>query len=262
MAQINATLTDMRAIHELVHARTKVRDRWALMPLEGFPVSRLPAWHLTEARVLAAPALGAGFVQYLLDVQPDGGARIAADDAIETFIYMLSGEASVSVDGERATLTDGGFAFVPHTSEYKLKASKLSKIIVLKKSYERAADVKEPAPVFGNEKDVTPQPFLGNEHARLQTLLPDELSYDMAMNIFTFDPGHCLPYVETHVMEHGLYFLQGKGVYYLGEEWMEVTADDFIWMGPYCPQCFYATGPTPAKYLYYKNVNREISTRS
>jgi (S)-ureidoglycine aminohydrolase len=60
-------------------------------------------------------------------------------------------------------------------------------------------------------------------------------------------------------MEHGLFFLQGKGVYFLDGEWMEVEADDFIWMGPYCPQSFYATGPKPSKYIYYKNVNREIS---
>ena len=78
------------------------------------------------------------------------------------------------------------------------------------------------------------------------------------MNIFTFDPGHGLPYVETHVMEHGLLFLEGKGVYYLDDEWMEVQAGDFIWMGPFCPQTFYATGNAPSRYIYYKNVNREI----
>jgi (S)-ureidoglycine aminohydrolase len=99
---------------------------------------------------------------------------------------------------------------------------------------------------------------MGNEHAKLQLLIPDDLQYDMAMNIFSFDPGHCLPYVETHVMEHGLYFLQGKGVYFLDGEWMETQNDDFIWMGAYCPQSFYATGNEPAKYIYYKNVNREI----
>ncbi len=81
---------------------------------------------------------------------------------------------------------------------------------------------------------------------------------DLAMNIFTFDTGHSLPVTETHVMEHGLYMLQGKGVYFLGSEWMEVQATDFIWMGPYCPQSYYATGPEASRYLYYKNVNREI----
>ena len=39
---------------------------------------------------------------------------------------------------------------------------------------------------------------------------------------------------------------------------MEVEQDDFIWMGPYCPQSFYATGEQPAKYIYTKDVNREI----
>jgi (S)-ureidoglycine aminohydrolase len=96
------------------------------------------------------------------------------------------------------------------------------------------------------------------EGSRLQTLIPDRVEYDLAMNIFSFEPGYSLPIVETHVMEHGLYFLQGKGLYYLDEEWMEVEAGDFIWMGPFVPQSFYATGTTPAKYLYYKNVNRDV----
>jgi len=249
----------MRALHQLVHDRTRVRSRWALLPLEGFPASRLPEWFDTEARVLASPALGAKFVQYLLDVAPEGGARHIADNAVESFFYCLAGEASLQLSEGRTVLTEGAFAFIPHTSEFRLKATTATKLIWLRKTFEPAQGVPEPAPIFGNERNIQPQPFLGNEHARLQVLIPDELAYDMAMNIFTFDPGHCLPYIETHVMEHGLMFLQGKGLYYLGEEWMEVQKDDFIWMGPFCPQCFYATGVQPAKYLYYKNVNREIA---
>jgi (S)-ureidoglycine aminohydrolase len=248
----------MRSPDQLLHTRTRVRDRWALLPLEGYPTSRLPHWFNTEARVLASPRLGAQFVQYLLDVRPDGGAKVEPDGKVESFLYCMSGEASLSLSEGRTTLAEGGYAFIPHSSEYRLKATQPTRLILLRKNYETAIGVAEPAPIFGNERDVKPEPFLGNEHARLQLLIPDELPYDFAMNIFTFDPGHCLPYVETHVMEHGLYFMQGKGVYYLGEEWMEVTKDDFIWMGPYCPQCFYATGEQAAKYLYYKNVNREI----
>jgi (S)-ureidoglycine aminohydrolase len=93
----------------------------------------------------------------------------------------------------------------------------------------------------------------------LQKLIPDELAYDLALNIFSFDPGFGLPVVETHVMEHGIFLLQGRGIYYLDDTWMEVEKDDFIWLGPYCPQSFYATGTQPAKYIYYKNVNRDIS---
>ena len=99
---------------------------------------------------------------------------------------------------------------------------------------------------------------MNNPSTRLQLLIPDDLQYDLAMNIFTFDPGHGLPFVETHVMEHGLLMLQGNGRYYLSGEWMDVEKDDFIWMGPYCPQCYCASGPTATRYIYYKNVNREI----
>ena len=32
---------------------------------------------------------------------------------------------------------------------------------------------------------------------------------------------------------------------------------DVIWMAPYCPQWFVAMGKGPARYLYYKDVNRD-----
>ena len=127
-----------------------------------------------------------------------------------------------------------------------------------KKAYEPFG-TSAPSDLVGRESAIAGEMFMGIEGLLLKTLLPVDHAYDMAMNIFTFDPGFGLPMVETHVMEHGLLFLQGKGVYYLDGEWMEVEKDDFIWMGPYCPQSFYATGNEPAKYLYYKNVNREIA---
>ena len=134
------------------------------------------------------------------------------------------------------------------------------RVLMLRKRFDPAPGIKPfDCTYCGDERSVEKQVWGDNPHSLLQTLIPDELQYDLAMNIFTFDPGFGLPIVETHVMEHGLFFLQGKGVYYLGDEWMEVEKDDFIWMGPYCPQSFYATGPTPSRYLYYKNVNREMS---
>ena len=250
----------MRTQSQLRHTRTRVRPRYALMPLEGYPASHLPHWNATEARVLASPALGAAFVQYLLDVQPGGGTRHQSDGQTEIFFYMLSGEANLTLDdGFQHSLVEGGFAFIPHTSGYSLAATAPSTVLALRKRFEPAPGIPEPPPVFGRESDVSADVWLEIDGARLQTLIPDEPRYDMAMNIFTFEPGYSLPVVETHVMEHGLYFMQGKGLYYLDEEWMEVEAGDYIWMGPYVPQSFYATGKVASKYLYYKNVNRDIS---
>ena len=51
--------------------------------------------------------------------------------------------------------------------------------------------------------------------------------------------------------------LEGQGVYRLGDDWYPVRKGDVIWMAPFCPQWFVAMGKGPARYLYYKDVNRD-----
>ncbi len=249
----------MRSPHQLVHSRAHVRERYALFPLEGYPTSRLPGWPDAEVRVLVAPALGAQFVQYLIDLPDTGSAgEFAAAEEIETFFYVISGAGSVR-GKDKQDIRAGDFGLIPPGQSFGVTARQRTRLLILRKRFEPVTGMKPFKGCTGNDSDVEAEVWAGNPHSRLQTLIPDELQYDMAMNIFTFESGHGLPYVETHVMEHGLLFLEGKGMYYLDGEWMEVEKDDFIWMGSYCPQSFYATGPTPAKYIYYKNVNREIS---
>ena len=65
-----------------------------------------------------------------------------------------------------------------------------------------------------------------------------------------------IPFAETHVMEHGLYILEGKAVYRLNQDWVEVEAGDFMWLRAFCPQACYAGGPGRFRYLLYKDVNR------
>jgi (S)-ureidoglycine aminohydrolase len=185
-----------------------------------------------------------------------GGAK--ADGRVETFYFVVSGRVDLTVEGRAHPLAAGGYALVPPMADHAVRAAADSRLIALTKAYEPLAGVAPPGLFVGDAAKVPGTVYMGDEGARLQTLIPDELPYDLAMNIFTFETGHSLPYVETHVMEHGLWFLQGKGLYYLDDTWMEVEQDDFIWMGPYVPQSFYATGPVASKYLYYKNVNREI----
>jgi (S)-ureidoglycine aminohydrolase len=113
-----------------------------------------------------------------------------------------------------------------------------------------------PGVYSGDAANVEAPVFLGDPALRLQVLLPDHLSFDMAVNIFTYDPGGHLPFVETHVMEHGLTYLQGQGIYMLDHRWYPVKTGDSIWMAPYCQQWFSAMGKEEAVYIYYKNVNR------
>lgn len=247
----------MRPIQSLVHGRTRVTPRYALLPLEGFPFSRLPTWPTAQVRVLASPRLGAEFVQYLIDLPAGERGEFVGDDAIETFFFVVSGTGETTSGGD-AHLTPGSFGLVPPGAALKVSATSALSLLILRKTYEPTAGHEKGVGHFGHASKVKQEVWAGDEGALLQLLIPDEFRFDIAMNIFEFAPGHGLPIVETHVMEHGALILEGKGVYYLGDEWMEVEKDDFIYMAPYCPQSFYATGPTPAKYLYYKNVNREI----
>ena len=90
---------------------------------------------------------------------------------------------------------------------------------------------------------------------------PTDLAHDAHVNIVTFQPGGVIPFEETHVMEHGLYVLQGKAVYRLNRDWVEVEAGDFMWLRAYGPQACYAAGPGPFRYLLYKDVNRHMKLK-
>src|SRR5262249_51859202 len=164
-----------------------------------------------------------------------------------------SGSATIN---DRA-LTAGGFAYIPPGERYAVTGA--ATLLIVRKVYEplpggSASD----APRFfsGQEQEIPEAPFLGDTHARLKILIPDTPAADMAMNVFTYDPGATLPFVETHVMEHGMLFIAGSGIYRLDADWHPVTAGDAIWIGPYCPQWFIAAGPEPARYIYYKDINR------
>ena len=243
----------------LVGSRAIVKRNYAILPPEGIPASVLPEWTTTSARILAAPAMGARFAQYLLDVAKGGGTRQSLASGIEAFFYVLEGRVALELGGKSHDLAPGGFAYASPGSRFAIAApAGPARLLWLKKAHEPFGD-HGPRDVIGNERDVKGEPFMEIAELLLKKLLPETTDYDMAMNIFTFPPGYALPVVETHVMEHGLYMLQGQGLYFLGDTWREVKAGDFIWMGPYCPQGFFATGSEPARYVYYKNVNRDVA---
>jgi len=87
---------------------------------------------------------------------------------------------------------------------------------------------------------------------------PLDMRYDFHVNIVNFQPGGRIPFAETHVMEHGLYVLQGTARYLLNTEWVDVGPGDFMWLRAFCPQACIATGDEPFRYLLYKDVNRHM----
>ena len=236
--------------------RSSVRANHTLIAPDSFVQSPLPGWSYTQGVILISPQMGARFCQYLARMEPGAEAGPPLP-GVERVIYILQGEITLTVQAMVYRLGSGGYAFLPPNSEVTLRARTACQLNVFEKRYLPLASVEPPRLVVGQEQDVEGVPFLGDPDARLQTLLPTETAFDLAVNVFTYRPGATLPMVEVHVMEHGLLMLQGQGVYRLGDCWYPVKAGDVIWMAPYCPQWFVAMGKEPARYLYYKDVSRD-----
>ncbi|AMJ59543.1 (S)-ureidoglycine aminohydrolase [Bosea sp. PAMC 26642] len=246
------------------HNRGVVRRNYAFMPPEGVLVSRLPQYGKTIARILAAPVLGASFAQYVLEIAPGGGMREPLrEEGVQHFYYGLSGAAQFAMAGEAAApFGPGSFAYVPPGGILSLTnpGNEPARVLALRKRYEPAPGLPAPEPILSHQDMVPVTNPTGMDGRGFQFLLPyGDMRFDFEMNLMWFKPGTCFPAVETHVMEHGLYMLEGQGLYFLGTEWHEIWAQDFIWMGGYCPQQFYPTGFDDAAYLLYKNVNRDMA---
>jgi (S)-ureidoglycine aminohydrolase len=236
-------------------SRNVVKGRYALLTPNGFVPSFLPGWENATCVILISPALGAGFCQYLITLGEDGQGR-GNTGKTEYFAYLVEGSASVTLDSKRHRMEAGGYAYIPPGKDIHFQGSN-AKWLIFQKPYLPLANTAPPEKFIGHRREVKGKPFLGNEAALLQTLLADTPAFDLAVNIFTYQPGATLPFVETHVMEHGLLMLSGQGVYRLDADYHPVQAGDVIWMAPFCPQWFVAMGKTPASYIYYKDVNRD-----
>jgi (S)-ureidoglycine aminohydrolase len=238
------------------HTRSVVRSNYALLEPSGFVASSLPQWRGgAKPFIVIGPAMGARFTQTHVVFETDGAGK-GDTGPLEFFAYVVRGTVNGSIDHKRCKLEAGNFVYVPPKTTWDLRGEPGTELIAFSRVYVPLAKTTPPKVILGAASDAPGQPFLGDPDARLQTLLPDVPAFDMAVNIFTYQPGATLPMVETHIMEHGLVMLSGSGIYRLGDEWLPVRAGDVIWMGPYCPQWFVAMGKEPASYLYYKDVNR------
>jgi (S)-ureidoglycine aminohydrolase len=256
---------------ELLTGRAVFTEAYAVIPkgvMLDIVTSNLPHWQNTRAWIIARPLSGFAetFAQYIMEVQPGGGSnRPEPDSEAEGVLFVVEGALTVTLDGQVHVLEEGGFAFLPPESNWTARndGGEPVRFHWVRKAYERVDGIDVPEAFFTNEKDVTPSPMPGTEGrwATTRFVDPDDVRHDMHVNIVTFEPGAVIPFAETHIMEHGLYVLEGKAVYRLNQDWVEVEAGDFMWLRAFCPQACYAGGPGRFRYLLYKDVNRHPSLK-
>jgi len=231
---------------------------YAVLALADRVESVLPQFKDATARIMTTPALGARFVEYELLFQPGGGTVAPLDDGLEHFLFVLEGELELEFEGEKYRLDAGGYIWMPPARPYSLLNvdEGVTRALWLRRRYEEVPGVSVPLPIISHEEDVEaiPEDTYVEKH-----LIPydDELGYDMAFNLLIFTPGIHFSFVESHIMEHGLYMLDGRGIYYLNGDLIEVQKDDYIYMAPFCPQYFVASGWEIGRYILYKDVNRD-----
>lgn len=259
-----ASLPAQAALHT---GRAVFTEAYAVIPrgvMTDIVTSYLPLWNKTRAWVIARPLSGFSetFSQYIVEVLPGGGSeRPEPDSGAEGVLFVVEGQVSVTIEGKAHLLTPGGYAFLPPGCRWTVenKGTVPVRFHWVRKLYEAVEGIDLPTAFVANEQDepIIWMPDTDNRWGTTRFVDPADVRHDMHVNIVTLETGAVIPFEETHVMEHGLYVLEGKAVYRLNRDWVEVEAGDFMWLRAFCPQACYA-GPGRFRYLLYKDVNRHM----
>ncbi len=252
---------------QLLTDRAVMTEAYAIIPRRVFTdivTSPLPFWDNMRMWVIARPLSGFAetFSQYIVEVSPNGGSeKPEQDKAAEAVLFVVEGEMDITIEGEKHHMTEGGYAFLPPGCHWTIRnnGDKIVKFHWVRKAYQHVEGLDVPEAFVTNENDIEPtkMPDL-DVWSTTRFVDAADMRHDMHVTIVTFQPGGVIPFDETHVMEHGLYVLEGKAVYHLNQDWVEVEAGDFMWLRAFCPQSCYAGGPGPFRYLLYKDVNRHM----
>ncbi len=270
-------------VNKVISALTRsvVKHNHAIISPDGYINSNVPGWTGATVNVIINEQMGARLCQTLVTLTADGKLTGSTEKA-QIFFYVVQGSCEAGVyTGKSAseievdddffadddelnsrTLRAGGFMYVPVGHHYRITSLEAdTQILTFHKVYEPLKGHAVPEVIFGDRKDAFyPASYMDDTALHIQELLPNVPGFDMAVNIFTYDTGGHLPMVETHIMEHGLLYLQGQAIYMLDGQWYPVKKGDSIWMAPYCQQWATAMGQEPSVYIYYKNVNRFPTT--
>jgi (S)-ureidoglycine aminohydrolase len=240
-------------MHNLGQTRSSQQTNHVLLTPDTFVRITLPGMKRCAAIVHAAPAMTAKFTQYTAEFEAGGEL---GGTAAQRFIFVMDGAVKLETKEQQREICARGYAYVPQGFAHRITSPQPSRVAVIEKPYEALESAAAPRLLVSHEDEVASHALGDDPDLQVKCLLPDETNFDFAVNTMVYQPGAALSMVEMHVMEHGLLMLEGGGIYRLGDSWYPVTAGDFIWMAPWCPQWFGAIGKIPAKYLIYKNWNR------
>lgn len=220
---------------------------------DAFMRTRFPGMKDACAIVHISPAFGAAFTQYTVELESGGEIGIALG---QRFLYVTDGSVLVHTEGKEHHLAPRGYVLFPQGTSHRISSEEKSRAIVIEKACIPNSLAGVAVVIVGSEDNILSTSLGGDPGLQMKCLLPANPALDFAVNTMTYHPGAALKRVQIQEMEHGLAVLEGGGIYRLSEAWYRVTAGDFVWAGPWCPQWFGAIGKVPAKHLVFKNYSR------
>lgn len=239
------------------------RENYCLLEPDGLVKNRIPGYSSCDVTILGSPSMGASFADYLVTANAGGKNDALGGDGIETFIYVIEGKIQVKNQDREETLTDGGYLFSPadKSMSFANSGEGTAKLYIYRRRYEKVEGY-EASTIVGNVNNMDFQNYEGMEKCQIKDLLPsgNDWGFDMNIHILRFAPGASHGYIETHIQEHGMYFLSGKGMYRVDDEWIPVKKGDYLFLDAYCPQACYGVGcDEDLVYIYSKDCNREVA---
>lgn len=250
---------------ELLATRSIIKkDNYVILEPDGLVKNSIPGYVNCDTTILGSPEMGASFADYLVTAHKGGANKSIGGAGIETFLYVIEGEVTVKNADEEAALTQGGYIYSPADKpvSFENRSDVDAKIYLYRRRYE-ALEGYSAHTVVGNANELEWIAYEGMENCYIQNFLPtDDYGFDMNMHILKFHIGASHGYIETHVQEHGMYFLSGKAMYCLDNDWVPLKKGDYVFMDAYCPQACYAVGDEGREeeltYIYSKDCNRDV----
>lgn len=254
------------AQQERQYAPARFTTAYAVIPrqsMRDIVTSHLPFWDNMRAWILARPLSGftETFSHMIVELNPGGGSKKPElDPGAEAVLFVTSGAIQLTLAGTDHTLSAGSYVYIPAGCLWSLHNTETETATFhwIRKKYLAVPGLDAPESFVTSDQATPPvaMPDCDGVWATARFVDPLDLRHDMHVNIVTLEPGGAIPFAETHVMEHGLYVLQGKAEYLLNRDWVSVTAGDFMALRAFCPQACIAGGDEPFRYLLYKDVNR------
>jgi (S)-ureidoglycine aminohydrolase len=243
---------------KMINIRQVLKRNYALIIPQDAAFTSIPGWDGAKVQVLAAPAMGCEFVEYLIRVNNKGKVSVPIQDHPEHVFYVLQGNGVLKKDGEKHPLEMGSYGYLPPKTAWSINGTSDEgmKFLLVKKRYEPIGP-ELPTFIIGLDQETPETPRQLGRTRKDFIPFEDDILYDLSWFILYFEPGSGIYQVENHLHEHGLYMLSGESLYFLDDTWYQTVPGDFIWMAPFVPQSCKFYGNERGAYLLYSNRNRD-----